>query len=176
MAPRRGGRLLPFGVEPGETAPSPGLHLRVAANLRLRTHREIAGPRPGSGSWVGYARLGTCAECDADPNGEALKEERGCPFRGLEIPAPGWRLDYTGAETDRVLTCPVALRDEGVLAGLSSALEVEALGGLGAVYGRPIFHLPERVVLFYRAALAARDRLEAEIADTARQLARPEGT
>ncbi len=173
MAPRRGGRV-PFGVEPGEAAPSPGLHLKIAANLRLRTHREIAGPRSGSGSWVGYARLGSCAECDASPDSETLKDERGCPFRGLEVAAPGWRLDYTGDESDRALTCPVALRDEGVLAGISSALEVEALGGLGAVYGRPIFHLPERVVTFYRAALAARDRLEAEIADTARQLARPE--
>lgn len=141
-------------------------------NLRLLTHRQIAPPRPGAtGSWVGYRDLGTCAECDAASDSEQRKEDRGCPYRGLRLDASRrWRVDFTSAPEDWLDQCPVSLRDPGTIDGLARAFEVEALGGLGAVYGRPVYHLPERVVLFYRAALAARDRLSAEVDDTAARL------
>lgn len=48
------------------------------------------------------------------------------------------------------------------------AIEIESLGGLG---GPKAYHYPDRVVRFYLAGLAARDRLQVEL-DSAAEAAR----
>jgi hypothetical protein len=109
-----------------------------------------------------------------------LKKQRGCFRFGLTYqagegdPLARWRVDYTGDEgVDYCSFCPASLGDRRVAGWIYEAIDIEhPLGGLDRVAKRPIYHLPSRVIDFYKAALAARDRFSRELEDAKLELLR----
>jgi len=112
-----------------------------------------------------------CEQRDPGPNAET-KRQQGCRKNGLShIAMRPIRIDCTGNNSrDFSLFCPGSLRDTSIQEQIYRAIEIENQGGFDKSYHAKLYHLPWRVLSFYRASLQARDRFEHEMLRTKREL------
>lgn len=139
--------------------------------LRLSQHRVVQGPLRANGTRdaqsLGFRERLDCVTCEQRDPGPDSETKRflGCRKGGLtHVAAKPIRIDFTGDPTqDEVFFCPGSFRDVSVMSYLYEAIDIERFGGLAACSKQGVYHLPDRVVDFYKAALGARDRFDAEL-------------
>lgn len=139
---------------PGRAVTLPDLPLPARVSLQLRLGQRIL-VSAGAGSDRREASVGL---------GAHLKDGHDFSCERLRATC---RIDWhgTGEHPWDFLppgVCPARYFDPVLQSAVYEAIALEDLGGLAAYTGKALADLPYRVVQFYLAALAARDRLVAE--------------